>query len=157
VTGDRISGGYEAGFVISERAREAVEAELARTTWEKSYTVRMFGYPTMGYDKMGLVRAKVRPGIGFGGTPGYVVVAQTRGEEEFVRKAVNRALRTLFKEGDRVATLAPLRRWYTADDRPVGTLATVTRLDSGGLYIEWDEEPGKEYTGGAHWFEVVAN
>jgi hypothetical protein len=151
VTGDKVSGGYEAGFVHTEQQVAVVTKALRQTRWTKPVNVHIFGQTIRHDDDMGPVRFKVRPGIGFGGAKGYRVVAQTRAEVEVVRRTLEYALLSGFKAGDRVQTLVLL---HGRTDRPAGTKATVTNIDVGGLVVTFDGDEG-EYSCAPWWFEVA--
>lgn len=128
--GDRVSGGYEAGFAMSERLRDAMVARLHA------------------------IPHKVTRSTGFAGAKGYRIVAPNKRLLPDVERLADAATRDVFKVGDRVRTLAPLHRWMARDQYPVGTLATVTKVESGGLYVVFDADP-TEVIVGSQWFDLA--
>lgn len=150
--GEKVSGGYEVGFVHTEQHRDIALAALTSRDWFKrrysKYLMQVVN------DPMGKVRAKAVKGTGFAGVKGWRIVVPTQGEMNAVADAVEYALLPLFKPGDRVRTLMDLHKWG-GGVRPAGSTGTVDRIEAGEMHVTFDDQPG-DWLCAPWWFEVAA-
>lgn len=151
--GDKVSGGYEVGFVFTEQQRDVALAAIR----ERTYYHRRFSkyWEKVVDERIGKVRAIARRSTGYLGNKGFRLVVPTQDELRATERTVTYALLPLFKAGDRVRTLVELYPWGRPEVRSAGTMGTVVRIGGGDLYIRWDGDPN-EWMCAPWWFEVVA-
>ena len=150
--GHKVSGGYEVGFVFTEQQRDVALAAIR----ERTYYHRRFSkyWEKVVDDNMGKVRAIARRSTGYMGNKGFRLIVPTLDELRAAERTTTYALLPLFKAGDRVRTLVELFPWGNPEARPAGTMGTVARIESGDLYVKWDDEDN-EWNCAPWWFEVV--
>jgi hypothetical protein len=151
--GEKVSGGYEVGFVFTEQHRDiALAAMRARDYFHRRFS-KYLGHVVD--DRMGKVRARAVRSTGFMGNKGWRLVVPTQDEYRAVQDTTKYSLLPMFRVGDRVRTLIQLHGWGTPEPTPAGTMGTVTLINAGDLHVRFDDD-GKEWQCAPWWFEVIS-